>query len=145
MTEVEFNELIDCRLPYNNEAECRRLCEMGAHISSNAAFTVLYELCRVPRRTDVAVDVLKRLVSYWNECFSHPLAPLLTQIATKMIEGKQLSLGEAMNAMQVISEYPSEYSALAIAYFSCDDVEGRVDDLYNRISANWQAQKNMTN
>ncbi|MCX7427224.1 MAG: hypothetical protein NTW96_16550 [Planctomycetia bacterium] len=145
MTEAEFIASIDCQFPYDNEAECCRLCEMGAHISPNAAFMVLHELCRQPRSGNVTTEVLKRILSYWNGCFSHPLAPLLTQIVTTRIEGKELSVNDAMNAMRVISEYPHEYNALAIAYFSCDDVEGKVDDLDESICANWRTQKYTTN
>ncbi|ALV04768.1 2-oxoglutarate-Fe(II)-dependent oxygenase superfamily protein [Roseateles depolymerans] len=39
--------------------------------------------------------------------------------------------------MQAVAQYPNEYNALAIAYFSCDDKNGEADALHQRITRAW--------
>ncbi len=36
-----------------------------------------------------------------------------------------------------MEKYKGHLAALGIVYFSCDDIEGEADEVYNRISSKW--------
>jgi hypothetical protein len=114
--------------------------EDGIKLSSNAAFAVLHEICRPPYKTNVTADELTMIANYWHKCFTHPLASVVIQAAYSMINNKELPVTEAMEIMNTIAKYQNEYSALAIAYFSCDDIEGKADQLYESIVLNWSSK-----
>ena len=138
MTEVEFINSIDCRFPYDNEAECLRLIAMAPQISTNAAFMVLHELARVPHSRQIEQKYLLRMVDNWGQYFSHPLSKALVDVAQKMICKEFVPLNASIELMNKISQFPNEYCALSIAYFSCDDPSGKIDEIYESIEALWK-------
>ena len=47
-TEDDFIDRIDCNFPYHDKKESIRLIEESATFSTNATFTVIEEICRIP-------------------------------------------------------------------------------------------------
>ncbi len=137
MTEDEFSALIDCRLPYDNEAECVRLMELAQTISDNASFLVLDELARAPRGTDISGVTLLKLIDLWQERCPHPLSQPLADCARVLAANGELSVAASLTLLNLVRAYPGQYAALGIAYMSCDDADGKADALYSEIHAAW--------
>jgi len=137
ISEQEFDESIDCRFPYHDVSKWKTIIQTAISISANAAFKVLHEVCRPPRSSEVTPQVQKRIFEHWSGHFSHSLVPIVSKAAIALIEGRELSVADACETMAAVADYPGEYNALAVVYFSCDDVDGKVDELYERIIQRW--------
>jgi hypothetical protein len=135
--EKEFRDEIDCRFPYGDLDQCKSLIDRGIAISPEAAFAVLHEICRPGRGVPVSADRLIQLVEYWRSRFDHPAAEMLREVAHSMILKRYLPVDEVIARMGILAEYPGLYSALAILYFSCDGVEGRLDPIMAGIKKRW--------
>jgi len=138
MTEEEFINSIDCKFPYKNKIEWMKVVKQGCELSSNASFAVLHEICRPPISQKIDPKELIEILSFWKENEKHPLGDKVSNIAIKMINNEVTSMEEAINLMGLISKYKNEYSALAIAYFSCSDTSGEVDKVYQNIISQWK-------
>ncbi len=137
MTETEFIEAIDCRLPYGDVQAVQRIIERAQGISSNAAFMALHEICRPPRSKKLSLEQHLLLLRIWAQAVDHPLCAQILPIAETVLRGADVPVPVAMAAMQAVAQYPNEYNALAIAYFSCDDKNGEADALHQRITRAW--------
>lgn len=140
MNESEFITMIDSNFPYASEDDWKRIIDSGVSISSNAAFMVMHEICRVPCGVDVSMEVRFHMLAYLRKNFDHPLLPELLPIAEAMIEGVDVPCEQALKIMWQIAKFRNEYSALAIAYFSCDDQRGDVDAFYCQIKCEWEIE-----
>ncbi len=138
MSETEFIEKIDGNFPYHSEPEWRALVELGASISQNAAYMVLHEICRAPRSKKVTLKSKRAMLEYWRQNFNHPTMTSVLRAAEVMIKGEELPVEESMSIMKIISAYPNQYNALSIPYFACDDIDGRADELYQKIISAWR-------
>lgn len=137
MSEAEFIQLIDCRLPYGDSARVRELIELGASISTNASFMVLHEICRPPQGAEAGQAERLNMLAAWAASIEHPLAAVVLPIARSMIQRKAVSVDTAMAAMHDIAPSPGQYNALAIACMACDDLDGQADALYQKIIHAW--------
>lgn len=137
----EFINKIDCRFPYHDLEACKALIQEGCSISSNAAFMILHEIARVPNGVEVSTERLFTILDAWDNAFDHPLKPLLIGITKEMILRRELTVENALRALDEIAKYRGEYNALNIAYFSCDDVEDLADNRHAQISKDWQDTK----
>lgn len=99
---------------------------------------VLHELCRPPKGTIVSKAHLASLVEEWSEKnIDHPLTSPLALCAKKMINGDLNSVEDANELANLVSEYPGQYSALNIVYFSYDDEHGLFEKRYEEIRDRW--------
>ena len=137
MTEPEFIQAIDCRFPYSNDIEAKKLIELGSTISPNAAFMVLHELCRVPRSVSTRRYKIKKLIEYWFQHYTHPLNPILLPIALKSLRNENISIKRCLKCMDLVAPHVGCINALNILYFSCVDTEGLIETKYNEIIAKW--------
>ncbi len=55
-----------------------------------------------------------------------------------MLEGEELSVKRVLELMQYLKYEKDMYNALNILYFSCDDVGGEVEEMYNQIIDQWK-------
>jgi hypothetical protein len=138
MNEIEFIDGIDCKFPFDDMAACKRLIKQALSISSNAAFMILHEIARAPRGKKVSVERLYEILEVWDQEFEHPLKSLLIGITHTMLKNQDLPVEDVLSAMDEIAKYRYEYSALNIAYFSCDDIDNIVDDKWQSIVNNWE-------
>lgn len=138
MTETEFISLIDCRFPYHDCAESRRLIELGCSISSNAAFSIIEELARIPKSGAVATSLRAELLLDISNRFEHPVKDLVVGVTKRLINGEHLSLPETLQAMNAVGAFRNEYCALNVIYFSVDDHWEDVDFLYDEITERWK-------
>ena len=94
-------------------------------MSSNAIFTVIEELCRIPysQRSEVSNEILLDLLTLASNKFDHPLKQMITEIARKMIIEEDLTVDEAIEKMRIVGKFPGQYAALSIVYSSCDDID----------------------
>jgi hypothetical protein len=138
MNEREFISKIDCRFPYTDEQQANGLIATACSISSNAAFAIGYELGHPGRNADVPFQNRIRLLQVLQDGFSHPLKSEIIGLVEDAIRGRKKSLEDALTIMRKIAPYPGEYCALSIACFSCDDVDGIADELFNGIAKGWQ-------
>ncbi|WP_170763954.1 hypothetical protein [Ruegeria lacuscaerulensis] len=138
MNEAEFSKSIDCAFPYANREKVIELVDVALSISTNAVFMVLEEICRPPQSTGVAKETLSDLIDVWSERVDHPLARSVVPIARLMLEGTHLSVYEAEKAVRKIAPFEGQYSALNIAYFSCDDTDGSVETVIHEVRGRWE-------
>ncbi len=145
MNEEEFISSIDCCFPYGDREAAVQAIHMACSISPSAAFTVAYELARVPRSASVSKDILLDLLFELKNHFSHPLKDVVLGITDKIIVGERLPLATVLQAMYEIAHYPGEWQALNIAACALQDypeqIEGehmdQVDELYQSITTAW--------
>ncbi len=55
-----------------------------------------------------------------------------------MIHREFVSIPQALKTMQLVAQYPNQSCALAVVYFSCDDVNGEVELLFDQVSHDWK-------
>ena len=136
VNEIEFIESIDSCFPYSDEQKWRSLIKQGAQISDNAAYMVLHEICRAPN--EVPEEIQLRILCEWENHFDHPVKDLVVESGRAIINGTNIPLGKAIKYLNEISKYKGNYNALSIVYFSCDDIDGQVDNVYNQIIKMWE-------
>jgi len=141
MTEYEFVMSIDCNFPYHDETAWRRAIEVGAEISPNAAFMVLYEICMRGHGVEVPLADLRLMLDVWARRFDHPLVPVLRPVAEMLIERKRWTVAQSLAVMREISPYVNQYGALEIARFACDyEDDSDAERLYDEIVAKWKSE-----
>jgi hypothetical protein len=137
--ERAFLDEIVCEFPYDDLGQGLKLIDRGIAISPEAAYGVLHEICRPPRGARFSPADLVRLIEYWRSHFDHPAAGMLADVATSMVGGRDLTVDDVIAKMKALSEYPRQYSALAIVYFACDDQEGKLEPIREEIRRTWRA------
>lgn len=139
MRETDFIARIDCNFPYENPLRWRRLSAMAPRISSNAAFMVLHEVCKVPRAGQMNRARAEWIIGHLLRRFRHPAVKIISPAIDSYIGEKKLRSGKAAALMRRLAKYDGEYNALGICYFSAYDSDGSLDRTYKRIVARWQA------
>jgi hypothetical protein len=138
--ETKFIDSIDCKFPYNDKEECLRLIDEAIGISVNAIYSVTEEICRIPvsEREKVEVSYLLDLLTYIRDKFDHPLKELVFDTADKMIRGQELTVDEVIGRMGVVRTHRGQFAAMSILYFSCDDIDGKLEPLWDNILTEWK-------
>jgi len=77
------------------------------------------------------------LLQFVDEKFEHPLKILILDAAKKMICNLELSVEEAIERMSIVKNFPGQYHALGILYFSCNDINGEMEKVYYTILKSW--------
>lgn len=134
--EIEFIESIDACFPYENKTEWMKIIDEGILLSDNASFMILHEICRAPN--EISPNLLLEIFSYWNSKYFHPLKECISSAAIPIIHSKEIPVEESAQIMNEVRKYSNLYTALSISYFACDDVEEKLDDLYNEITDEWK-------
>lgn len=142
--EIEFIEKINCNFPYQDKELCIQLIKESAAISDNAIFTVVEELCRIPpmNRSIASHEYLLELLEITAKEINHPLKEMVLNTARVMIVEKVISVDEAIENMKIIRDYPGQWGALSIMYFSCDDTEGiggKLEYTFDSIRDEWNS------
>jgi hypothetical protein len=138
MNDYHFGELIDCRFPYGDKREWKRLVDLGRSISANAHFLSLYEISHPPRSARVTAAGQLDMVRYWSKSFDHPLKEAILECAVARVEGRFLSVEHVLQLMdEMARDHKRQWGALAIALRACDDVDDVADDRFNAIQSDW--------
>jgi hypothetical protein len=137
--ETRFIDSIDCRFPYNDKDECLRLIDEATGISVNAIFSVTEEICRIPisKKDKVEISYLLDLLTYTRDKFDHPIKDIVFDTADKLIRGQELTVDEAIGRMETVKKHRGQFAAMSILYFSCDDIDGRLEPLWDSIMTEW--------
>ena len=137
--EIEFLDKIDCNFPYLDRKKCVNIINEANSISSNATFSVIDEICRIPQseRTKVTNETLFELLNLVEVSFKHPLKPAIIETAKKMINNELLEIENVISVMNRIREFKGQYAALSILYFSCNDDDEKLEIIYNEIINEW--------
>ena len=138
--EKAFIDRIDCKFPYNDKAQCLRLIDEALALSVNAIFSVTEEICRIPasERDTVELSYLVDLLTYTRGKFEHPLKEIVFDTADKMIRGQELAVDEVINRMEVVKKHRGQFAAMSILYFACNDIDGRLEPLWDNIMTEWK-------
>lgn len=138
--EIQFLDKIDCNFPYLDRQKSECLIVQAASLSTNAIFSVIEELCRIPEsdRAKISIEQLLDLLSLTASKLNHPLKKLIVDVADKMIRRQQLTVDEAIIKMQTVQKYPGQFAALSILYFSCDDKNERLEPIWDSILNGWK-------
>ena len=137
--EIQFSDKIACKFPYHDRQESLRLIEQAATISTNALFSVIEELCRIPEsaRSTVSTETLLELLTLTANKLDHPVKDIIVDAAGKMIHRQELTVDDAILKMKTVQQYPGQFAALSILYFSCDDKEERLEPIWDSIRVEW--------
>lgn len=137
--EIQFLDKIDCNFPYQDRQESLRLIEQAATLSTNALFSIIEELCRIPEseRPNVSIEALLDLLTLTANKINHPIKDLIVETADKMIWREELTIEDVILKMQKVQKYPGQFAALSILYFSCDDKEERLEPIWDNILNEW--------
>lgn len=137
--EIQFLDKIDCNFPYQDRQESLRLIEQASTLSTNALFSIIEELCRIPEseRENVSTGVLLDLLTLTANKINHPLKGLILETADKMIRRQELTVDDVILKMQTVQKYPRQFAALSIMYFSCDDKDEKLEPIWDNINNEW--------
>ena len=138
--EEQFIDRIDCNFPYRDNEQCLSLIDEAVSISANSIFKVIEELCRIPisDKQHVSEQYLLELLKLTAEKFENPLKEIIVGTATKMILEEELSVDEVISKMELVRQFPGQFSALSILYFSCNDKEEKLEPIWDSILAEWR-------
>jgi len=135
MNELEFIQRIDCNFPYNNREKCSALIAQAVSISDNCAFMVLHELVRPPKK--VQPSLIKELYEEWKNTFNHPLVEEIEVSVNALLNNVSLETSKGLEIMKKVENYPGQYNALALAYYSTNEKSGKVKSKHNSILRAW--------
>ena len=139
MHESDFIASIECRFPYENRAYAIEIATQACALSSNAAFAVVDEISRPPVGESSPPELSEDVFSLVEASLAHPLTTPILALARKLVAGKLVSVTESLFVLRQVERFPGQYCALSVAYQACDDVDGVVDQEFNRIMAAWSA------
>ena len=137
--EIQFLDKIDCNFPYHDRKESEHLIEQATRLSSNALFSIIEELCRIPEseRSTISPEELLNLLALTASKLNHPLKELVVDAADKMIRRQELLVDDVILKMQCIQKYPGQFAALSILYSSCDDKDEKLEPIWSEIINEW--------
>lgn len=138
-SEILFLDKIDCNFPYNDKLESLSLIDEAAALSTNALFSVIEELCRIPesKKANVSTSTLLDLLKSTSGKLTHPIKEMIVDVANKMIRDQGLKVDEVILKMREVQKYPKQFAALNILYFSCDDHEEKLESIWHEITREW--------
>jgi len=139
MTYEEFYYSIDCKFPYHDEDEWKRLILQSIEIGDDAPFLVLHEICRLPASQKLDKAKHMEMYQYWKGAFSSPVQKIVEPACLSFISKQELADSEALEIMGKLSKYPKSYNALQVVLFSCSDDDELVNDKYEEIVSTWKA------
>lgn len=137
--EIQFLDKIDCNFPYLDRQESLRLIEQASTLSTNALFSIIEELCRIPKseRPNVSIETLLYLLTLTANKVKHPIKGIIIETAGKMIRREELTVDDVILKMQTVQNYPGQFAALSILYFSCDDIDEKLEPIWDNIINEW--------
>jgi hypothetical protein len=139
LNDHHFSELIDCRFPYGDEREWKRLVDLGRSISPNAHFVSLREISHLPASATVTAAEQREMVRYWSAGFEHPLKEAILECAVARIERRYLSVEHVLRLMDEIArDHKGQWGALVIALQACNDEDDVADERFNAIKLDWR-------
>lgn len=138
--EIQFLDRIDCNFPYLNKEKSIELIKEASLISSNALFSIIEEICRVPKieRQNVSNEILFELLSLTESKLDHPLKSIIIETAKNMINEQDLEVCDIILKMKMIKDFPQQYAALSIVYNSCHDEYDKLEPLWEDILNTWK-------
>jgi len=141
-SEQNLIDKIDCNFPYNDKIESSKLISESFHYSPNATYTIIEELARIPidKKEEVTKSRLLELVDEIDRQFDHQLKPIILNFTKLLINEEEIQIDNALNLMNQISKEKGLWGALAIAYDACEDQENKLDNRFNEIRDQWNAE-----
>jgi hypothetical protein len=137
MNYEEFYYSIDCKFPYHDEDEWKRIIQKSLEIGADAPFLVLHEICRVPASEKLDKTKHMEMYEYWKNSFSSIVQEIVEPASLAHINKLDLADTEALEVMNKLSKYPKSYNALQVVLFSCPDDDELVNDKYDEIVSMW--------
>lgn len=137
--EEDFIDAIDGSFPFDDLQECNRLITEAIQISPKAVFKVVQEICTIEefQREDISDAELLSLLNEIKRKFEHPLKDMLLEVATKMVNGIELTSAEVLPKMEQVRKFPNLFPALWILTFSSYDTG--VNEAKDNIYAEWNS------
>ena len=140
--EIDFHSKLNENFPFHDKQKFQELIEEAALISDNSLFIIIEKLIDAHDKDNSSktANTLIELLELVGKSINHPLKELVLKTAYRMIVEVELSDDEAINGMRIVSKYPGQWAALSILYFSCIDVFGEVEYVWNEIVAQWNSE-----
>lgn len=135
-----FLEGIDCNLPYRDPHQVRRIFKEGLSISDEAVFGVMREICHLPGGYNTRKPIRRYAWKYLNNIpkyFKHPLLDIAVDSGNCQLKYIDLPDEETLKRMARVKQFPKLYSALQIVSMTSPDEEGKIDNSYDAILAEW--------
>lgn len=139
MTYEEFYYSIDCKFPYHQENEWKRIIDQSIEIGEDAPFLVLHEICRVPVSEKLNKAKHMEMYKYWKQSFVSPVQDIVEPASLSYISKTEITDSEALSIMEKLSAFPKSYNALQVVLFSCPDYDELIDVKYQSILAHWKS------
>ena len=137
MNYEEFYYSIDCKFPYHDESEWKKIIHQSIEIGDDAPFLVLHEICRKPSSEKLSVGAYLAIYEYWKSSFLSPIQDIVESASLSYINKTELTDGAALEIMNNLVIFPKAYNALQVVLFSCPDDEELVDARYDEIISTW--------
>jgi hypothetical protein len=137
LKELEFIDKIEDNFPFENYVESVKLIDEAIKISPNSVFAVVEEICKAADEEGLPEEALINLLKNIDKKLEHPLRKLILETAQNIILQEELSIDETIANMELVREHPQQYAALSIIYFSVDDEDGKLENVWNSITTEW--------
>lgn len=137
--ELAFIDQIDGNFPYHDSKACAGLIDEALSISPNAVFAVVEEICRIPDEDREVVPFLHLtgLLRIIDQKFEHPLKKVVLMVARRMLELEETPGPEAAANIDSLVNFPRQFAALNIFYYSSFDDSGILDKAWDRVIKAW--------
>ncbi|MBA2613980.1 MAG: hypothetical protein H0U95_18600 [Bacteroidetes bacterium] len=137
LKELEFIDKIEDNFPVENYLHCIKLIDEAIMISPNSVFAVVEEICKKAAEDVVHEETLVNLLKHIDKKFEHPLRKMILEIAQDIIFEDEISFETAAANMESVRQYKNQYAALNILFFSTEDVDGKLEKLWDNITTEW--------
>ncbi|MEO6302953.1 MAG: hypothetical protein ABIP51_07255 [Bacteroidia bacterium] len=137
LKELEFIDKIEDNFPIENYLHSVKLIDEAISISPNSVFAVIEEICKNATTDVVHEETLVNLLKHIDKKFEHPLRKLLLETAQNVILEEEMTMEETIANMELVRKYPGQYAALSVIYFSVEDVDGKLEKLWDDITTEW--------
>ncbi|MDP1800743.1 MAG: hypothetical protein Q8L81_05295 [Bacteroidota bacterium] len=137
LKELEFIDKIEDNFPIENYLHCIKIIDEAITISPNSVFAVIEEICKNAATDVVHEETLINLLKHIDKKFEHPLRKLILETAQNVILEEEMSMNETIANMEKVREHTGQYSALSVIYFSIEDVDGKLEKIWDSITTEW--------
>jgi hypothetical protein len=135
--EQVFSDKIDRCFPYNEAEAATLLIEEASHISLNASFCVLHEICSPPHPSPTTRARQRALIDQWAQKIDHPLAEAVLPCAMARLEGRELPSAVAIPILSKVGQFDRQLAALTVVLSATDDSAQAVRSVERELRARW--------
>lgn len=98
----------------------------------------MHEIIYPGASANAPVELRQTYLDSVDRQLDHPAKDVVFPIARCVLAGETVRVEDAVAAMERLDAVCTVWSALRVVHFSCDDVAGVAESVYERVGARWR-------